>query len=62
MAYKDKADTIRYNNDFNKKNYDRINLTMKKGKKELIQRAAQIRGESVNTFINNLIDKELKKI
>ena len=60
MAYKDKANAIRYNNDFNRQAYDRINLTVKKGKKELIQEAAQARGESVNTFINRLIDAELE--
>jgi len=40
--------------------YDRINLTVAKGKKELIQAAAKERGESVNTFINRLIDAELE--
>ena len=31
MAYKNKEDTIRYNNNFTKENYDRINLTLPKG-------------------------------
>ena len=40
--------------------YDRINLTVTKGKKDIIKEAAQAKGESVNTFINRLIDSELK--
>ena len=56
MAYKDKAKTISYNNDYNKGAYDRINLMLKKGKKELIQQCASENGESVNAFINRAID------
>ena len=42
--------------------YDRINLTVPKGTKERIQTAAQVNGESVNAFINRLIDSELERI
>lgn len=42
--------------------YDRINLTVPKGTKERIQTAAQANGESVNAFINRLIDTELEQI
>lgn len=62
MAYKDKSTAIKYNNEFNKKAYDRINLTVPKGKKDIIQNIAQINGESVNAFINRLIDTELESI
>lgn len=40
-------------------NYDRINLTVPKGRKEQIQTAAKSKGMSVNEFINDLIDKAL---
>lgn len=56
MAYKDKAKAISYNNDYNKETYDRINLMLKKGKKEIIQQRAAERGESVNAFITRAID------
>ena len=56
MAYKDKSKIISYNNDYNKGAYDRINLMLKKGKKELIQQRAAENGESVNAFINRAID------
>ena len=42
------------------KSYDRINLTVPKGKKEIIQNFAQSVGESVNGFINRAIDEAMK--
>ena len=47
-----------WQNKYIAKTYDRINLTVPKGKKEIIQNALKD-GESVNGFINALIDKEL---
>ncbi|MBQ7887085.1 MAG: hypothetical protein IJ313_09360 [Clostridia bacterium] len=41
-------------------NYDRINLTMPKGKKEKIQAHVKHTGESVNGFINRAIDAALQ--
>ena len=37
------------------KAYDRVNLTMPKGKKEIVQAHAEARKESVNGFINRAI-------
>ena len=48
-------------NKYVKNNYDRILLTMPKGKKDVIKAAAEKRGESVNSFVNRLIDAELEK-
>lgn len=48
---------VRYNNEFNKKAYDRINLMVGKGKKDIIKAVADTNGESVNAFINRAIDK-----
>lgn len=42
------------------KAYDRVNLTMPKGKKETIQAHAEARGESVNGFINRAIDQTME--
>lgn len=36
-------------------NYDRVNVTMPKGRKDAIKAYAMIRGESVNGFINRAI-------
>ena len=43
------------------KAYDRVNLTMPKGKKETIQAHAEARGESVNGFINRAIDQTMEQ-
>lgn len=61
MAYKDKANAIKYNNEFIAKAYDRINLTVKKGRKEEITSHASMKGESVNAFINRAIDETMER-
>ena len=42
-------------------NYDRINLTVPKGKKDILQEHAQSMGESVNGFINRAIDNQISQ-
>ena len=46
-------------NKYIQKNYDRINLTLPRGKKAEIQEHAQANGESVNSFIARAIDKTM---
>lgn len=46
-------------NKYMAENYDRINLTVPKGKKEKIKEYAEARGESVNGFINRAIDEAM---
>lgn len=41
--------------------YDRINLTVPKGKKDEIKAHAESRGESVNAYIWRLIQEDMKK-
>ena len=53
-------DANKYRNDFIKQNYDRINLTLPKGKKERIKVAADAAGVSVNELINTAIDAYLR--
>ena len=43
------------------KAYDRINLTVPKGKKETIQAHAEAQGESVNGFINRAISEAMER-
>lgn len=52
---------IAANNRYNDKAYDRINIVVKKGKKEIIQAHAAAQGESVNGFINKAIDEKLER-
>ena len=44
-------------NEFKKENYDRAGVTLPKGTKERITAT----GESVNKFINRLVEQELQK-
>ena len=43
------------------KTYDRVNLTMPKGKKDAVQAHATQHGESVNAFINRAIDEAIER-
>ena len=42
-------------------NYDRVNVTMPKGKRDIIKAHAEARGESVNGFINRAIDTVMQQ-
>lgn len=48
-------------NRYNDKAYDRINLVVLKGKKDVIKAYAESNGESVNAFINRAIDEAMQK-
>lgn len=52
----------KWQNDYIAKTYDRINLTVPKGQKEIIHAAAERTGESVNGFINRIINAELERM
>ena len=42
-------------------NYDRINLTVDKGRKDIIKAHAESKGESVNGFINRAINEVMER-
>ena len=48
-------------NKYVKSNYDRINVTMQKGRREIIQAHDAARGESVNGFINRAISEAMER-
>ena len=48
-------------NKYISKAYDRINLTVPKGQKEIIQAHSEARGESVNGFINRAIKETMER-
>lgn len=43
------------------KAYDRVNLTLPKGQKEVVQAHAAAQGESVNGFINRAITETIER-
>lgn len=61
MAYKEKSAAFKYNNEFNKNAYDRVNLTIPKGQKEVIRAAAEARGESVNAYIYAAVVQRMER-
>lgn len=48
-------------NKYVKEKYDRINVNMPKGKKEIVQEHASDHGESLNAFINRAIDEAMQR-
>lgn len=48
-------------NKYVKSNYDRINVTMPKGRKDIIKAHAESKGESVNGFINRAIEEAMER-
>lgn len=61
MAYTDRARMIAYNNQYNAAAYDRINLTMPKGEKEVIKDHAAACGESANEFLRRAARETMKR-
>ena len=61
MAYKDKADAYKYNNTYNKESYDRINVTVPQGQRNVIKAHADSCGESVNGFIRRAIREAMDR-
>ena len=52
---------IAYQNEFNKRNYDRIEIKVSKGRKAVIKAAATAAGQSVNEFIAKAIDERMER-
>ena len=52
---------IAYQNEFNKRNYDRIEIKVPKGRKAVIKAAATAAGQRVNEFIAKAIDERMEK-
>ena len=47
-------------NKYVKNNYDRINFTISKGKKDIIQDIAEKQGKSVNGYIKEAVEGKIK--
>lgn len=47
---------------YNEKAYDRIQLVVKKGKKEEIKSFAEKQGYTMNSFVNEAIDEKMKRL
>ncbi len=56
----DKAKATNYKREFNAQNYDRIEITVKKGMKQSLQEVAKESGESINGYIKAAIQSRYK--
>ena len=52
---------IEANNRYNTKAYDRINVAVPKGRKDIIKAHAEKNGESVNGFVNRAINETIQR-
>lgn len=55
------AGNSEYKNKWISEKLDRINLTVPKGRKEIIKAHAESMGESVNSFINRAVDEAIER-
>lgn len=46
---------------YNKKTYDRINIIVKKGQRDVIKAYASAQGKSLNRFIMDLVEAEMNQ-
>ena len=53
-----KEATMRYN----KKAYDRINIIVQKGQRQIIKDVAASQGKSLNRFVLDAVEAEMKRI
>ncbi|MBE6605940.1 MAG: Arc family DNA-binding protein [Ruminococcaceae bacterium] len=58
---KQKFSNTAYKNKFISEKYDRVNLTLPKGKKEELQKHAEKNKESLNGFINRAINEAIER-
>ena len=61
MPFADREKKNEYSNTFNKAKYDRLAITVKKGKREVIADFAKSRGMSLNEFVNKAIDEKMER-
>ena len=50
---------IAYQNDYKREKYDRMELLLPKGRKEILKKKAKAAGGSMSEYINSLLEKEL---
>lgn len=55
-------DQVKYQNDYIRENYDRINLAFPKGEKAAIKEAARKEGVSMSEYILAAVDEKMGRI
>lgn len=62
MSNEKKFDQIKYQNEYKKKNYDRMELVVPKGEKAVIKEKAAAAGQSVNEFVYSAVKAKMESI
>ena len=57
-----KKEIENYQNEFNRKNYDRVNIVIQKGRKEIWQIKAKQENLSLNSFVTKIIEQYIKNM
>ncbi len=57
----DKFNQIKYQNDYKRKNYDRMELLVPKGEKAEIKEMAKSLGKSVNEFVYSAVKEKMRE-
>lgn len=52
---------IKYQNEFNKANYDRVEIIMPKGQKAVVKEKAKAAGQSVSEYVNQAIGERMER-
>lgn len=58
---KEEFNQIKYQNEFNKANYDRVEVVVKKGEKAILKEIAKAAGQSVSEYINQAIKERVER-
>lgn len=58
----DKFNQTKYQNDYKRKNYDRMELLVPKGEKAEIKEIAKSLGKSVNEFVYSAVKEKMKEV
>ena len=55
---KERFNPVKYKNDYDREHYERVNLSLPKGSKDLIKSKAEKAGKSVSQYVLDLVKKD----
>ena len=58
---KEEFNQIKYQNEYNKSNYDRVGIVMPKGRKDVIKKKAMEAGQSMSEYVNQAIEERMER-
>ena len=58
---KEEFNQIKYQNEYNKSNYDRVGIVMPKGRKDVIKKKAMAAGQSMSEYVNQAIEERMER-